>query len=102
LNQNLFKNQNRVIKKQKRRNQKVSFSNSHKNNLIQSQKLIKVAQPAATTPVEIDFSKLDIRVGKIVECARHPEADGLYVEQIDLGEGKTRTVCSGKLFVRIN
>jgi len=38
---------------------------------------------------------LDIRVGKIVKCERHPDADGLYVEQIDLGEGKLRNVCSG-------
>ena len=43
----------------------------------------------------IDVSKLDIRVGKIVSCDKHPEADSLYVEQIDLGEGKLRSVCSG-------
>jgi len=40
-------------------------------------------------------SKLDIRVGKIVEVSKHPEADKLYVEKIDFGEGKLRTVCSG-------
>lgn len=34
-------------------------------------------------------------MGKIVKCERHPDADGLYVEQIDLGEGKLRNVCSG-------
>jgi tRNA-binding EMAP/Myf-like protein len=38
---------------------------------------------------------LDLRVGKIVKCEKHPEADLLYVEQIDLGEGKLRNVCSG-------
>ena len=53
----------------------------------------KVAAPAE--PVVIDYSKCDVRVGKIVECSRHPEADGLYLEQIDVGEGKTRTVVSG-------
>ena len=36
-----------------------------------------------------------MRVGKIVKCEKHPEADLLYVEQIDLGEGKLRNVCSG-------
>ena len=46
-------------------------------------------------PQDVNVSKLDIRVGKIVEVKKHPEADLLYVEQIDLGEGKTRTVCSG-------
>lgn len=43
----------------------------------------------------IDVSKLDIRVGKIIECSKHPEADALYVEKIDLGEEKPRNVCSG-------
>lgn len=42
-----------------------------------------------------DLSKLDIRVGKIVEVVRHAEADGLYVEKIDLGEEKPRQVVSG-------
>lgn len=46
-------------------------------------------------PADVNVSHLDIRVGKIVEVKKHPEADLLYVEQIDLGEGKTRTVCSG-------
>lgn len=38
---------------------------------------------------------MDIRVGKIVEISRHPDADALYVEKIDLGEEKPRTVVSG-------
>lgn len=36
--------------------------------------------------------RLDIRIGKIVEVAMHPDADTLYVEKIDLGEGEPRTV----------
>ena len=44
---------------------------------------------------DINVSKLDIRIGKIVKVDKHPEADSLYVEQIDLGEGKLRNVCSG-------
>lgn len=31
-------------------------------------------------------SRLDIRVGKIVEVEKHPEADSLYVEKIDVGK----------------
>lgn len=38
---------------------------------------------------------MDIRVGRIVEISRHPDADALYVEQIDLGEEKPRTIVSG-------
>ncbi|KAM3965587.1 LOW QUALITY PROTEIN: tyrosyl-tRNA synthetase [Aphomia sociella] len=44
---------------------------------------------------EITPSKLDIRVGRIVEVSRHPDADALYVEKIDLGEGEPRTIVSG-------
>eukprot|EP00474_Spongospora_subterranea_P009855 CRZ10313.1 hypothetical protein [Spongospora subterranea] len=41
------------------------------------------------------FSQLEFRVGKIVEVKRHPDADSLYVEQIDVGEGKPREIISG-------
>lgn len=34
---------------------------------------------------ETDPSRLDIRIGKIVEVKRHPDADSLYIEKIDLG-----------------
>jgi len=44
---------------------------------------------------EEDFPKLDLRVGKIVDVKRHPDADSLYLEQIDVGEEKQRTVISG-------
>ena len=37
---------------------------------------------------------LDIRIGKIVEVARHPDAEKLYVEKIDLGEPSQRTIVS--------
>jgi aminoacyl tRNA synthase complex-interacting multifunctional protein 1 len=46
-------------------------------------------------PDNIDISALDIRVGKIVKVGKHPDADSLYVEEIDLGEDKPRVVCSG-------
>lgn len=37
------------------------------------------------TEDEILPHRLDIRIGKIVEVSKHPEADALYVEKIDLG-----------------
>ena len=40
-------------------------------------------------------SQLDIRVGKVISVKRHPDADALYVEQVDLGEENPRTVVSG-------
>ena len=36
-----------------------------------------------------------MRVGKIVGVKKHPDADSLYVEDVDLGEGQTRTIVSG-------
>ncbi|EME30982.1 methionine--tRNA ligase-like protein [Galdieria sulphuraria] len=44
---------------------------------------------------EEDVSRLDIRVGKILSAKRHPDADTLYIEEIDVGEASPRTVCSG-------
>lgn len=50
--------------------------------------------PAASDDL-VDVRRLDIRVGKIVGVMKHPDADSLYVEQIDIGESKLRTVVSG-------
>ncbi|CDO71440.1 hypothetical protein BN946_scf184909.g34 [Trametes cinnabarina] len=41
-------------------------------------------------------SMIDLRVGRIVDVKKHPDADSLYVEQIDFGEETgPRTVVSG-------
>ncbi|CAL7933388.1 unnamed protein product [Xylocopa violacea] len=45
---------------------------------------------------ELTPARLDIRVGKIVEVSKHPDADTLYIEKIDLGEDSgPRTIVSG-------
>ena len=49
----------------------------------------------AATPSVISPSLLDLRVGHIIKAERHPDADSLYVEQIDVGEAEPRTVVSG-------
>jgi glutamyl-tRNA synthetase len=41
------------------------------------------------------IAALDIRVGKITKVWEHPEADKLYCEEIDIGEGEPRQVASG-------
>lgn len=43
----------------------------------------------------IDVSRLDLRVGCITSVKRHPDADLLYVEEVDVGETNPRTVVSG-------
>jgi len=41
---------------------------------------------------EISPHRLDIRVGKIVEVMKHPDADALYVEKIDVGKLKAEII----------
>ncbi|KAG2187439.1 hypothetical protein INT44_005127 [Umbelopsis vinacea] len=55
------------------------------------------APPAPAAPEQPVVSRLDIRVGHIVSCKKHDDADALYVEQIDVGdpEGTPRTIVSG-------
>lgn len=48
----------------------------------------------------VDVGRLDFRVGRILSAKKHPDADSLYVEEIDVGEGKARTVV--RLFVTIS
>ncbi|GEM07323.1 tRNA binding protein [Rhodotorula toruloides] len=54
----------------------------------------KPAAPAAVAEAPAPWM-IDLRVGKIVDVKVHPDADSLYVEQIDVGEAEPRTVVSG-------
>lgn len=51
--------------------------------------------PQNTTELPIDVGRLDLRVAKVEDVQRHPDADSLYVLKINCGEEKPRTVCSG-------
>ncbi|KAK9808921.1 hypothetical protein WJX72_006429 [[Myrmecia] bisecta] len=57
----------------------------------------KKEKPAAAKKEDAEptVDMLDIRVGQIVKVEQHPNADALYVEDIDLGEDKPRQVVSG-------
>jgi len=44
---------------------------------------------------EFHVCRLDVRVGRIVSVEIHPEAENLYVEQIDVGESAPRQIVSG-------
>lgn len=41
------------------------------------------------------FSKLYLKVGQIIEVKRHPKADKLYIEKVDMGNGEIRQIVSG-------
>ncbi|XP_026733634.1 aminoacyl tRNA synthase complex-interacting multifunctional protein 1 [Trichoplusia ni] len=70
----------------------------------EKQPVVKKVKETAKKPKEkpelvndsvIDVRKLDFRIGKIIDINKHPDADSLYVEKIDCGEEKPRTVVSG-------
>ncbi|KFP43617.1 Aminoacyl tRNA synthase complex-interacting multifunctional protein 1, partial [Chlamydotis macqueenii] len=57
----------------------------------------KKRQPAtgSSDVKTVDVSLLDLRVGCIITAQKHPDADTLYVEEVDVGEASPRTVVSG-------
>jgi methionyl-tRNA synthetase len=56
------------------------------------------ATPEAEKPATIqfeDFSKVQLRTGKVLEAAVHPNGDKLLVLTVDVGEARPRTICAG-------
>lgn len=41
------------------------------------------------------FHRADVRIGQILTAEKHPNADLLYVEDVDIGEVAPRRVVSG-------
>ncbi|OMH79494.1 tRNA-aminoacylation cofactor arc1 [Zancudomyces culisetae] len=74
-------------------NPKASGEPKEKKKKEEKPKKEKAAKEAAVTV--ITPAMIDIRVGIIVSAEKHPDADSLYVEQIDVGEEQPRTVVSG-------
>ncbi|KAI5715554.1 hypothetical protein M8J77_018187 [Diaphorina citri] len=79
-----------------------SESPVHKDTSTKPEKPAKTkpAKAAAPKPSDkdegpVDIGRLDLRVGKIIEASKHPDADSLYVEKVELGEAAPRTVVSG-------
>ncbi|KAH7647258.1 tyrosyl-tRNA synthetase [Cryptosporidium bovis] len=58
----------------------------------------KTKSPSANSdekrPID-DPTRIALKVGRILSVDRHPSADKLYVEKIDLGEDEPRTILSG-------
>ncbi len=69
-------------------NKKGGNNNSGKGGNNNSNKAAAKEEPAT-------IGHLDIRVGVVLSAAPHPDGDTLYVEQIDVGEAKPRTIVSG-------
>ena len=56
----------------------------------------EVVEEALTNEITLDeFDKVELRVGKILECQKVKKSDKLVHSQIDLGEDKPRSIVSG-------
>src|SRR5690554_4481956 len=84
-------------------------NNLHKENIILFERINSkdaieayqaIAEPKVVEEVEIDyatiedFSKLTFKVGEVLSCEKHPNANKLLVSQIDCGE-KVHQIVSG-------
>ncbi len=65
------------------------------SELISKQNTKKVITPIKDEVSIEDFAKLDLRIGVIKACKKHPNADKLLVSTVDIGEGKDRQIVSG-------
>ncbi|OTF70025.1 hypothetical protein BLA29_007869, partial [Euroglyphus maynei] len=79
--------------KPKKSEAKQAKSDANKSKGGKGGKATNTAESESERP--IDVSRLDLRVGKIIDVKKHPDADSLYIEQIECGEDKPRTVVSG-------
>ncbi|CAK9291836.1 unnamed protein product [Gordionus sp. m RMFG-2023] len=74
-------------------NNKTNKINKNETKPSENKKLnIEISE---STEISNFSSHLDMRVGIIKSAEKHPDADSLYVEKIDLGETEPRTIISG-------
>jgi methionyl-tRNA synthetase len=68
------------------------------NKGAEAKKSAETKQKSTTSmgkDLPVSIARIDIRVGLITNVQKHPDADSLYVEEIDVGEPAKRTVVSG-------
>lgn len=54
------------------------------------------AEPQPKPQIAFDeFAKVDLRVARIIRAENHPDADRLFVLQLDDGSGTPRQICAG-------
>lgn len=78
--------------------EKIVSKNQELIDLRNKDKNMEVKEEAVVEESEIisidDFAKIQLKVGKILECEKHPKADKLLVFKIDLGT-EVRQIVSG-------
>merc|ERR1712180_448734 len=87
------KKQEQKSEKKPEKAQEVEKKTEEKPKKEKKRKAAPAAPPADDKP--IDVSRLSMKVGKIIECVKHPDADALYLEKIECGEAQPRQVISG-------
>ena len=63
------------------------------NKELEAQKAPKKKESKEEITID-DFAKVELKVGTIVQCEKHPKADRLLVEQVDMGD-EIRQIVSG-------
>merc|ERR1712131_341955 len=86
-------NQKQESKPEAKKEEKTEEKPKKEKKQKESKPKAAPAPPADDKP--IDVSRLSMKVGKIVECVKHPDADALYLEKIECGEAEPRQVISG-------
>lgn len=87
-------NQKSEAKEDKKSENKANLKSD--NNQSQSTTHIVTNATEETSLVSIDdFAKLDLRVGKVLQCEAVPESKKLLKFILDIGNGKTRQIFSG-------
>ena len=74
-----------------RLDQKEVFDKLEANKKAEEVKAVKESECISID----DFAKVELKVGKIIACEKHPDADKLLVSKIDVGNNDVRTIVSG-------
>lgn len=75
--------------------QKGAQPQQGQNQGKKEKKAKKPAAPKQEAPKGDAFAQIDIRVAQIVKVWPHPDADSLYCEEIDIGDGVIKKVITG-------
>lgn len=83
-----------LVERQQEKQQEMEKADMKKNQEKENPKVEK-SDAASTALIAFeDFEKVKIRVGEIIACEYHPNADSLLVETVDFGD-EVRTIVSG-------
>jgi len=86
---------NEKVEKKVEQKPEAKKQDKPKQEKPKKEKAPKQAAAPAADDKPVDVSRLSMKVGKIIECVKHPDADALYLEKIECGEEKPRQVISG-------